>query len=92
MPQTRFNRHQSHLTPDHMIHAVDPDLYHEIIQLIEETADDIAQATTSTDPWPDLIIHLLASLEKHTNAHDPFEERLVTICEKITRRLNTNHW
>ncbi|MFC1997334.1 hypothetical protein ACFLXI_06980 [Chloroflexota bacterium] len=92
MPKKITNQFKSHLTPDHMIHGLGDTPLHEIHQLLEDTAADLAQATTNTAQWPALILHLLQSLETHTSPHEPFEERLVSICEKITRKLNKGHW
>ena len=92
MPKRTANQYQSSITPDHMIHGVDPHRYQELHQLLEDTARDIIQATTNTAPWPDLIIHLLQTLETHTTREDCFPERLVTLCERITRYLNTGDW
>ena len=60
-------------------------------QVTDDTARANAQATTNTAQWPKLILYLLQSLEKHTTPYDNFEERLVTICEQITRRMNKGH-
>ena len=92
MPKQTKNQYQSHLTPDHMIHGLGSTSLQELHQLLDDTAADIAQATTNTAQWPKLILYLLQSLETHTTPHDPFEERLVQICEKLTRRLNKGHW
>jgi hypothetical protein len=64
----------------------------EIHQLLDDTAEAIAMATTNTAPWPALILCLLQSLETHTKETNPFDERLVQICERIARRLNQGHW
>ena len=92
MPQSITSQHKSLTAPDSFIRSLNDIPLQEIYQLLEDTAQDIAGATASTELWPVLILYLLKALESHTNPTDRFEERLVQVCEKVTRRLNNGCW
>ncbi|MFC1996991.1 hypothetical protein ACFLXI_05210 [Chloroflexota bacterium] len=92
MPRITTSDHKSHATPDHFIHSLRDIPLQEIHELLDDTAQEIASATTSSDLWPAFILYLLEALETHTRPYDNFDERLVCLCERVTRRLNKGRW
>ena len=68
------------------------DPLNEIHQLLEDTAEDILQASDSTELWPNLVCLFLWLLDDRAPNSLEWENHLISIRDQITKRLESGRW
>ena len=77
---------------EELIKDFNSDPLNEIHQLLEDTADDILQASDSTELWPRFVCLFLWFLEDRAPNSLEWEKHLISIHERITHRLDHGLW